>query len=156
MDEKRYLSLIKDKVETILSTWNKEDNNIYNKVKLLKELIDYVAEYFFAKEGKDYSKQLIKYNIIVTNSNDYANDLKVIRNSKGREIVVLEEDINKKYELSTIMNKYVSKIIFAVSKGLKNPNEYYELHLLPDYDSTDSQIEKLFNSFDKDGNIINR
>lgn len=148
------ISLLNDKVETILSTWNRSNNTIYDKTQLLKELVDIIAEYRYVKNNKSYSKEKIKFNIIVTNENDLLKDIAVIKkNSTGREILIFEEDLKREYEFSQIMTKFITKLFLVVSKGIQNPNQYFILNDIEELPYVDEQLQRIYSSFDKNGKV---
>lgn len=148
------ISLVNDNVVTILSTWNSEKSTIYDKVQLLKELVDVIAEYCYAKKGRKYSKERIKFNIIVTNNTDLLKDIAVIeKNSTGREILIFEEDLQKNYEFSQIMTNFVAKLFSIVSTGISKPNQYFILNDIESLPNVDEQLQRIYSSFDKNGKV---
>ncbi len=148
------ISLVNDNVVTILSTWNNDKSTIYDKAQLLKELVDAIAEYCYVEKGKKYSKERIKFNIIVTNNVDLLKDIAVIeKNSTGREILIFEEDLQKKYEFSQIMTNFVAKLFSIVSKGMSKPNQYFILNDVKSLPNIDKELQRIYSSFDKNGNV---
>ena len=150
----RKISLIKDKVQTIIMIWNLEKSSIHDKAQLLKELVDIISEYRYLELGKDYSAEPTKFNIVVSNNYDLENDILIAnKNSTGREIIVLEEDLKKEYEIGDIMTKFIAKLFKAVSMGIEEPRRYIVLNDIEPLLPVDRQIKMIYSCFDKTGNV---
>ena len=153
-DTERKISLIKDKVQTIIMTWNLEKSSIHDKAQLLKELIDIISEYRYLELGKDYSAETTKFNIVVSNNYDLENDITIAKKSStGREIIVLEEDLQKEYEIGDLMTKFIAKLFKAVSMGIEEPKKYIVLKDIEPLLPIDRQIKMIYSCFDKAGNV---